>query len=553
MHGGKINASSAGEGHGSTFYIDLPLYSLEPSKSMNIASNDPNDLSPGAISGSEKSVHSKVSIFNLVRGLSTARGLNGGKKNEPSLLNNRVILSENKELTPESNERSFYGGLKPQATLKIPQDKNGRPLLPSTEMSIHIPQNSYQSHVEPESMTYREEVDELEDKDIFPMKPSNWLDHLVNLLQTPGNHHGRKRNSATSKILPSASFLSTSSSNYSLPLFLKEKVYRAKPNMKSNQEQIEIPEKNLAQNEFISPQKEFAISHFEPIDESNYLDTVEDFESVVSGNKDVDDIQSIVSLTKELDFDNNGDVVIEDKSQLGILGENQRTDSCATVSGPASPSKITSKFRQKKTVRIELSELASKSSEVSPSGKQRALEIDLVKKATTPTSYRKIAEIDNGELNYSNKELKSSAKSWDKGLNILIVDDSTSNRKMLKKLLLSCKHTVYEARDGIECLELLDFATEKSAGLNPLIENVDVILMDDHMPRLEGPETVKLLKERGFTGLIYAVSGIIDQQEIDSFLKVGALAVFTKPLNVEALRVNINEHFDKTKSLISKP
>eukprot|EP01033_Poteriospumella_lacustris_P015717 gene15717-11246_t len=47
--------------------------------------------------------------------------------------------------------------------------------------------------------------------------------------------------------------------------------------------------------------------------------------------------------------------------------------------------------------------------------------------------------------------------SWERGLTILIVDDTPTNRKMLKKLLTSAGHKVFEAVDGVDCLEQLDF------------------------------------------------------------------------------------------------
>jgi CheY-like chemotaxis protein len=146
-------------------------------------------------------------------------------------------------------------------------------------------------------------------------------------------------------------------------------------------------------------------------------------------------------------------------------------------------------------------------------------------------------------------------KSWELGLKILLVDDSPPNRKMLKKLLTSCHHIVYEAKDGLDCLELLNYSYSNgkistdpsyssSGGMILSPSDVDVILMDDHMPRLTGPETTKILKLKGFPGLIYAITGTVDEEEITEFLHSGVEAVFSKPLNVEALKKHINDFYE---------
>jgi PAS domain S-box-containing protein len=59
-------------------------------------------------------------------------------------------------------------------------------------------------------------------------------------------------------------------------------------------------------------------------------------------------------------------------------------------------------------------------------------------------------------------------------MNILIVDDSSANRKLLRITLEAEDMTVYEAADGVEALQVLD------------LENIHVIVSDILMPTMDG-------------------------------------------------------------------
>jgi CheY-like chemotaxis protein/HPt (histidine-containing phosphotransfer) domain-containing protein/anti-sigma regulatory factor (Ser/Thr protein kinase) len=68
---------------------------------------------------------------------------------------------------------------------------------------------------------------------------------------------------------------------------------------------------------------------------------------------------------------------------------------------------------------------------------------------------------------------------------VLIVDDNDHNREILKQMLLFKNIASDEARNGFEALEIL----EKEAA------QYDVIMMDYHMPHMDGLETIRKIRE----------------------------------------------------------
>ena len=79
-------------------------------------------------------------------------------------------------------------------------------------------------------------------------------------------------------------------------------------------------------------------------------------------------------------------------------------------------------------------------------------------------------------------------------MNILLVEDEPSNRTVIALLLETMGVHVSVAQDGIEALE----KTEN--------EEFDVILMDIKMPRMDGFEATKRLREKGISTPVVALT-----------------------------------------------
>ena len=101
---------------------------------------------------------------------------------------------------------------------------------------------------------------------------------------------------------------------------------------------------------------------------------------------------------------------------------------------------------------------------------------------------------------------------------VLLVDDHVPIRIALRSML-SCYegvHVVGEACDGKQAIELV-----------PLYQP-HVVLMDFYMPRMNGVEAARIMKEFWQEIAIIGISSAPDTHITDAFLKAGAAAVVSK-------------------------
>ena len=92
-------------------------------------------------------------------------------------------------------------------------------------------------------------------------------------------------------------------------------------------------------------------------------------------------------------------------------------------------------------------------------------------------------------------------------LDVLIVDDSYLNRKLLLKLLRKDGHNCEEAEDGLEAVAQVAYRMKcdiETGGQDP---GFDVILMDNVMPNMDGPTATKQIRDMGYKGIIFGVTG----------------------------------------------
>lgn len=113
---------------------------------------------------------------------------------------------------------------------------------------------------------------------------------------------------------------------------------------------------------------------------------------------------------------------------------------------------------------------------------------------------------------------------------ILIVDDNISVVSMMEDLLKIQGHTTYTAYDGIA-------AIEKATELIP-----DLILLDVEMPRMDGINVCRKLREQQSTQLIPIVilTGKTDTKTLMSAIKAGCDDFLTKPADLPILKARVD-------------
>lgn len=115
---------------------------------------------------------------------------------------------------------------------------------------------------------------------------------------------------------------------------------------------------------------------------------------------------------------------------------------------------------------------------------------------------------------------------------ILLIDDDDALRTMLRLTLIHFGHTVIEARNGREGLEVFPHM------------RADLVITDIVMPDVEGIEVLITLRQRQPPVKIIAISGggrVSATDYLNIAQQLGAARVLTKPFSNEALKQAIDE------------
>jgi len=118
-------------------------------------------------------------------------------------------------------------------------------------------------------------------------------------------------------------------------------------------------------------------------------------------------------------------------------------------------------------------------------------------------------------------------------MKLLIVDDSSITRKIIRTVANALRLETEEAQDGIEALNLL----------STLYEEIDLILLDWNMPGINGYDVLVKLKEdnkyKNIPVMMVTTEG--QKSSIIAAVRAGADNYLTKPFTVEELEVKIIE------------
>lgn len=106
---------------------------------------------------------------------------------------------------------------------------------------------------------------------------------------------------------------------------------------------------------------------------------------------------------------------------------------------------------------------------------------------------------------------------------ILIIDDSSLSRRLLRRILEDASHEVVEAADGFSALEI--FALEKP----------ELVMLDLTMPGISGFEVLRQLKSSAPSIKVIVASADVQIMTREQAINEGADAFINKPFVQEEI------------------
>lgn len=111
---------------------------------------------------------------------------------------------------------------------------------------------------------------------------------------------------------------------------------------------------------------------------------------------------------------------------------------------------------------------------------------------------------------------------------VLIVDDQNGIRILLMEVFSSEGYTTYQAANGKTALEIVEKHTP------------DLVLLDMKIPGMDGLEILKHLKEMNPSIKVIMMTAYGELDMIKEATELGALMHFTKPFDIDEMRVAVN-------------
>jgi CheY-like chemotaxis protein len=120
------------------------------------------------------------------------------------------------------------------------------------------------------------------------------------------------------------------------------------------------------------------------------------------------------------------------------------------------------------------------------------------------------------------------------GLKIIIAEDDEVSAMLLTIYVKEFGEQVFRAKTGIEAIDI--------CYKNP---DIDLILMDIQMPRLNGDEAARKIREFNKEVIIIAQTGFSLSSDKEKAINAGCNEYITKPINEDQLLSLIQKYFNK--------
>ena len=119
-----------------------------------------------------------------------------------------------------------------------------------------------------------------------------------------------------------------------------------------------------------------------------------------------------------------------------------------------------------------------------------------------------------------------------KKINILIAEDDESSFLYLKTLFSKMGYSVLRASNGQECIEIVANNSE-----------IDLLLMDIHMPIIDGLSATKKIREKNSKIIIIAQTSFALDDDRKKAIDAGCNDYITKPIIKAKLIQTIEKYF----------
>ncbi|WP_091833457.1 response regulator [Marininema halotolerans] len=110
---------------------------------------------------------------------------------------------------------------------------------------------------------------------------------------------------------------------------------------------------------------------------------------------------------------------------------------------------------------------------------------------------------------------------------VLVVDDQFGIRVLLKEVFSREGFQVLQAANGNVALEIIQ------------VEDPDLVLLDMKMPGMDGLELLRHLRKEDLSPRVIMMTAYGELDMVKEASKLGALAHFTKPFDIEELRAEV--------------
>ncbi|WP_096437663.1 response regulator [Alteribacter populi] len=113
---------------------------------------------------------------------------------------------------------------------------------------------------------------------------------------------------------------------------------------------------------------------------------------------------------------------------------------------------------------------------------------------------------------------------------LLIVDDQYGIRVLLHEVFEKDGYDTYEASNGKQALSIVNK------------QNPDLVLLDMKIPGMDGLEILREMKKMGAEANVIMMTAYGELEMINEAKKLGALAHFAKPFDIDEVRKKVKEH-----------